>query len=100
MMMVLLGGHSSVALLSANASQLREATELCPPRRTIIISLLSISIMFQMVASSLLVVERLTCKREDYRKCHKYNVMIGVICVLIIVVNLLVISLGGPAEEC
>ena len=93
-------GLMNLALLSANASQLREATELCLPTRTVVISLLCLSIMFQLVASSLLVVERLTCKGEEYNKCHKYNVMIGVLCVVIIVVNLLVISIGGPKEEC
>ena len=93
-------GLMNLALLSANASQLREAIELCQPMKTIIISLLSLSVIFQMVASGLLVVERMTCKREDYHKCHKYNVMIGVLCVFIIVVNFLVISLAGPKEEC
>ena len=93
-------GLMNLALLSANASQLREAIELCQPIKTIVISLLSLSVIFQMVASGLLVVERMTCKREDYHKCHKYNVMIGVLCVFIIVVNFLVISLAGPKEEC
>merc|ERR1712242_73452 len=93
-------GLMNIALLSANASQLREAIELCQPMKTIIITLMSLSISLQVAASGLLVVERMTCKKEDYIKCHKYNVMIGILCVFIIVVNFIAISIGGPKDEC
>ena len=93
-------GLMNIALLSANASQLREAIELCQPMKTIIITMMSLSITLQVLASGLLVVERMTCKKEDYIKCHKYNVMIGILCFFIILVNFVAISIGSPKNEC
>ena len=61
-----------IALLSANANQLRHALELCAPFRNLLIVLLSMSIVLQVIASGVLLIERLTYKKEDYAKCHKY----------------------------
>ena len=60
-----------IALLSANANQLRHALELCAPFRTLLIILLSISIVLQVIASGILLIERLTFRKEDYSKCNK-----------------------------
>merc|ERR1712215_233282 len=93
-------GLMDVALLTANANQLRHALELCAPFRTLLIVLLSFSIIFQVVCSAILIVERFTCKQEDYSKCHRYNATIGVLVMFIIVVNILATAFGGPGEEC
>merc|ERR1719206_178278 len=93
-------GLMDIALLSANANQLRHALELCAPFRTLLIILLSISIVLQVIASGILLIERLTFRKEDYCKCNKYNATIGVLVLIIIVVNILATSFGGPGEEC
>jgi hypothetical protein len=62
-----------IALLSANANQLRHALELCAPFRNLLIVLLSMSIVLQVIASGILLVERITFKKEEYSKCHKYD---------------------------
>ena len=93
-------GLMNLALLSANASQLREAIELCQPIKTIVISLVSLSIVLQVLASCLLLVERMTCKLEDYSKCHKYNIIIGMLCFFVVVVNFIVLGIGAPKNEC
>ena len=59
-----------IALLSANANQLRHAMELCAPYKSLLIVLFSLSIVLQVVASCLLLVERITCKKKDYAKCR------------------------------
>ena len=59
-----------IALLSANANQLRHAMELCAPYRTLLIVLFSLSITLQVVASCLLLVERVTTKKKDYTKAR------------------------------
>eukprot|EP00090_Calanus_glacialis_P037776 TRINITY_DN6539_c0_g1_i2.p1 TRINITY_DN6539_c0_g1~~TRINITY_DN6539_c0_g1_i2.p1 ORF type:complete len:113 (+),score=33.10 TRINITY_DN6539_c0_g1_i2:59-397(+) len=66
-------GLMDIALLSANANQLRHALELCAPFRNLLIVLLSISIVLQLIASGILLVERMTFKKEEYSKCHKYD---------------------------
>merc|ERR1719308_456290 len=58
-----------IALLTANANQLRHSLELCAPYRTLLIILLSISIVLQVIASGILLIERLTFKKEDYSRC-------------------------------
>eukprot|EP00090_Calanus_glacialis_P012115 TRINITY_DN20558_c0_g1_i3.p1 TRINITY_DN20558_c0_g1~~TRINITY_DN20558_c0_g1_i3.p1 ORF type:complete len:156 (-),score=37.28 TRINITY_DN20558_c0_g1_i3:90-497(-) len=93
-------GLMDIALLSANANQLRHALELCAPFRTLLIILLSISIILQVVASAILLIERMSCRKEDYQKCVKYNATIGVLVIIIIVVNILATAFGGPGQEC
>ena len=63
-------GLMDIALLSANANQLRHAMELCAPYRSLLIVLFSLSIVLQVVASCLLLVERITCRKKDYVKCR------------------------------
>ena len=60
-----------IALLSANANQLRHALELCQPFRNLLIMLLSLSIILQVVASVILAMERIFCREEDYPKYVK-----------------------------
>ena len=62
-----------IALLTANANQLRHALELCEPFKSLLIVLLSLSIFLQIVASAILLLERLMFKKEEYSKCHKYD---------------------------
>eukprot|EP00092_Neocalanus_flemingeri_P025429 GFUD01027569.1.p1 GENE.GFUD01027569.1~~GFUD01027569.1.p1 ORF type:complete len:152 (+),score=53.56 GFUD01027569.1:85-540(+) len=93
-------GLMDIALLTANANQLRHALELCAPFRTLLIVLLSISIVLQVIASAILLVERIVFKKEDYSKCHKYNAAIGVLVIFIIVINILATAFGGPGDEC
>ena len=106
-----------IALLTANANQLRHALELCQPFKELLIVLLSLSILLQVVASALLLIERLRFKKEEYCKCHKYynlmmlnmfniaicyryNATIGLLVIAIIVVNILATAFGGPGYEC
>ena len=63
-------GLMDIALLSANANQLRHAMDLCAPYRSLLIVLISLSIILQVVASCLLLVERITCRKKDYVKCR------------------------------
>jgi len=93
-------GLMDIALLSANANQLRHALELCAPYRTLLIVLFSLSIVLQVVAGVLLLVERLTCKKKDYVSCHRYNVAIGILILVVIVINILGTAFGGPDLEC
>merc|ERR1712013_282119 len=93
-------GLMDIALLSANANQLRHALELCAPFRTLLIILLSLSIILQVVASVILAMERIFCREEDYPKYVKYNATIGALVIVIIVVNILATAFGGPGEEC
>ena len=53
-----------------------------------------------MVATCLLLVERLTCCKKDYALCHKYNAAIGCMTVVIIIVNILACAFGGPDNDC
>ena len=93
-------GLMDVALLSANTNQLRHALEQCSSFYWLRITLLIASILLQIVASIFLIKERLTCRKKDYQKCVKYNAIIGVFVFLIIVVNVIISSFGGPEEEC
>merc|ERR1719347_2030059 len=89
-----------IALLTANANQLRHSLELCAPYRILLITLLSISIFLQVIASGVLLIERITCKKQEYQKCVKYNATIGILVIIIIVVNIIATAFGGPGEEC
>jgi hypothetical protein len=93
-------GLMDVALLSANTNQLRHALEQCGPFYWLRISLLGASILLQILASTVLIKERITCRKKDYLKCVKYNAIIGVLVFLIIVVNVVISSFGGPEEDC
>jgi len=93
-------GLMDIALLTANANQLRHAFELCMPFRTILIVLLTTSIVLQVFASCLLLVERLTVRKKDYKRAHIYNAAIGLIVIGIILVNVLATAFGGPEDEC
>ena len=65
-----------IALLSANANQLRHALELCAPFKILLIVLLTISILLQITASAILCIENIKRRRKDYSKCHKYVILI------------------------
>ena len=93
-------GLMDVALLSANTNQLRHALGQCGPFYWLRVSLLCASILLQILASVVLIKERLTCRMKDYQKCVKYNAVIGVLVFLIIVVNVILSSFGGPEEDC
>merc|ERR1711872_1029685 len=93
-------GLMDIALLSSNANQLRESLELCGPYRPLMITLLTISIVLQVVASVILIKERATNKKEDYKKCHQYNISVSILVLCIIVINILATAFGGPNNEC
>merc|ERR1712212_977183 len=82
-------GLMDIALLTANANQLRHTMEICKPFRVLLVVLLSLSILLQVVASCILLVERLTCCKKDWALCHKYNAAIGCLTIIIIIVNIL-----------
>ena len=69
-------GLMDIALLSANANQLRHALELCAPFKILLIVLLTISILLQITASAILCIENIKRRRKDYSKCHKYVILI------------------------
>ena len=54
----------------------------------------------QVIASCVLLVERLTCRKKDYALCHKYNAAIGCMTIVIIIVNILATAFGGPDNDC
>ena len=64
-----------IALLTANANQLRNSLELDIPYQPLLVSLFSLSIVLQIVASGLLLAERINSKRKDhpdYNISHRY----------------------------
>jgi len=93
-------GLMDVALLTANANQLRHTLEICEPYRALLVVLLSISILLQVVASLVLLVERMTCRKKDFATCHKYNAAIGCLTIIVIIVNILATAFGGPDNDC
>merc|ERR1712183_803477 len=78
-------GLMDIALLSANANQLRHAFDICEPFRTPMVVMILLSILLQVVASCLLLLERVTCHKRDFALCHKYNCAIGMIVIIIII---------------
>jgi len=93
-------GLMDIALLSANANQLRESMELCGAYRLLMITLLTLSILLQVIASAILLKERVTCQNKEYKNCHRYNVTVSILVLCIIVVNVLAAAFGGPENEC
>merc|ERR1711934_150003 len=93
-------GLMDIALLTANANQLRHTLEICEPFRALLVVLLSLSILLQVVASCILLIERMTCRKKDWALCHKYNAAIGCLTVVIIIVNILATAFGGPDNDC
>jgi len=86
----------SIALLSANANQLRYALELESDYRILLVVLLSMSILLQVVAAFLLFVSRNSYKTQDYNRAHRYNMAIGIMVMMIIFVNVIALSFGAP----
>ena len=72
----LIKGLMDIALLTANANQLRNSLELCTPFKYLLVTLFSLSILLQVFATVLLLIERLTCyRKQDYKKCHRYELI-------------------------
>jgi len=86
----------SIALLSANANQLRYAIELDSDYRIFLIVLLSISILLQVISACLLFVSRSSYKNQDYHLAHRYNMAIGIMVMMLIFVNIIALSFGAP----
>merc|ERR1712013_491920 len=72
----------------------------CLLYRAFLVALLSISILLQVIASIVLMVERMTCRKKDFASCHKYNAAIGCLTIIYIVVNILATAFGGPDNYC
>jgi len=86
----------SIALLTANANQLRYAIELDSDYRIFLVILISLSILLQVLASILLFVSRYSYKSQQYSKAHRYNMAIGIMVMIIIFINVLALSFGAP----
>merc|ERR1719416_384228 len=83
----------SIALLTANANQLRFAFELDSDYR---IFLVILSILLQVIASILLFITRYSYKSQQYQKAHRYNLAIGIMVMMVIFVNIIALSFGAP----
>ena len=59
----------------------------------------TVAVSVQVVASCILLVERLTCRKKDFALCHKYNAAIGCIVIVIIIVNILATVFGEPDKD-
>jgi len=92
-------GLMDIALMSANANQLRNALEMRTPYSTVLTGMISASLLLQVIATIILVVERMTCRKHDYLRCHRYNIAIAVIVVLIIFINIFIAAFGVPSEQ-
>eukprot|EP00092_Neocalanus_flemingeri_P088155 GFUD01111353.1.p1 GENE.GFUD01111353.1~~GFUD01111353.1.p1 ORF type:complete len:124 (+),score=40.29 GFUD01111353.1:105-476(+) len=64
------------------------------------IGLLSFSILLQVIATCLLFVERIAFNKQAYSKSHKYDIAIGVLVIVIIVVNIFTSAFGLTADCC
>merc|ERR1711915_1127353 len=82
--------------MSANANQLRTALEYPIPYKGVIVGMISLSLILQIVASLMLVIERMTCKKKEFARCHKYNIAISIIVVFIIFCNIFITAFGVP----
>ena len=91
-------GLMDIALLSANANQLRAALEYPPEYQSVVIKLIILSLFLQMVAMFVLLAERVTCNKKDYVKCHILNTLTTVIVMFIIVVNIFIATFGVPID--
>jgi len=92
-------GFADLALLTANVNQLRHVLELQDDTmRTVNIVFLSLSIVLQVIAGALLVVDHSIDITTDkgMKKCKIINSVTQIIMLLIIVLNILVVGLGGP----
>merc|ERR1740139_1248039 len=85
----------SIALLTANANQLRYALELDSDYRIFLVIILSLSILLQVISSILLFISRYSYKSQQYQKAHRYNLTIGIM-VMMIIVNVIALSFGAP----
>jgi len=93
-------GMMDIALLTSNANQLRDSMDLCGIYKPLLITLLTLSILLQVICSAIIMVERVSVKKEDYEKCHKYNAVVGVLVICIIAINIVATAFGGPNGEC
>ena len=66
-------GLMDIALLTSNANQLRQVVELCGSFKYVLVALLCLSILLQVLATVLLMVERIKCKGEDWANCVRSN---------------------------
>eukprot|EP00092_Neocalanus_flemingeri_P071660 GFUD01088110.1.p1 GENE.GFUD01088110.1~~GFUD01088110.1.p1 ORF type:complete len:124 (+),score=32.90 GFUD01088110.1:55-426(+) len=64
------------------------------------IGLLSFSILLQVIATCLLFVERIAFNKQAYSKCHKYDIAIGFLVIVIIVINIFTSAFGLSADYC
>ena len=92
-------GLINFALLLANANQLRYALAIeSDPFRTANIVLICLSIGLQVAAGILLILDhaKKIAFEEDLKKCNNYTTAISIINLIITVINVIIISFGGP----
>eukprot|EP00092_Neocalanus_flemingeri_P099601 GFUD01127072.1.p1 GENE.GFUD01127072.1~~GFUD01127072.1.p1 ORF type:complete len:124 (+),score=36.92 GFUD01127072.1:113-484(+) len=64
------------------------------------IGLLSFSILLQVIATCLLFVERIAFNKQAYSRCPKYDIAIGFLVIVIIVINIFTSAFGLTADCC
>ena len=101
-------GMMDIALMSANANQLRTALFYPFRYKWIVVGFIIMSMVLQVIASCLLILE--TFKRpkrylnssdhkDCYKKCQRYNIAIAISVILIIIVNIFITAFGVPDFE-
>jgi len=92
-------GLMDIALLSANANQLRTVLEYPYEHKWPLVGMITLSLVLQVLATCLLILERMTCSKKDYKRCHYYNAAIAISVVLIIFINIFITAFGVPDLE-
>ena len=89
-----------VALLSANANQLRYVVEGGGEFKEVLIGLLIVSITLQVLASCLLIFDRTSIRQtKNYKMCLRLQKTIAIMAVLIIVINIVVIAFSEHEKD-
>jgi len=101
-------GMMDIALMTANANQLRTALFYPFKHKWIVVGFIIISLILQVLATCLLILEKIKrpkrClnsseHREGYKKCQQYNIAIAISVVLIIILNIFITAFGVPDFE-
>jgi len=92
-------GLMDVALLSANANQLRNSLSLCSPERGILVTLIVISIILQLIATALLFVASGARTKEEKQKMKCYKLAVSILVIVIIMINIIAAAFGGKYCE-
>lgn len=89
-------GSMDVAYLLATVNQLRNAHQLVDPYKDLMYGLLSISLVFQVTSSILLLVEKMSM---SYTNRKKINISIGVMMILVFFINAITTVFSGSEYQ-